>query len=65
MLDQNIDRQSGAEQLGMGRFCYLRGLWSTMSQKLKLAVAFDPALSTGAKSLSLSDRLTALLEQGD
>jgi len=65
MLDQKIDRQNGGEQLGMARFCYLRGLWSPMSKKLQLAVAFDPTVKPEAERFEFPDRLRILLEQGE
>lgn len=65
MLDQKIDRQNGPDQLGMARFCGLRGLWLPRSQKLRLAVAFDPALKSEAKRFEFSDRLRILLERGE
>ena len=67
MLDQKVERKQGGEHLGMGRFCYLRGLWDNMSQKFDLAKAFSPGLSSEVERFPFSHRLRMMLakDEGD
>lgn len=65
MLEQCTRPQDPGEQLGMGRFCFLRNLRGPMAQKFQQAIQGNAALQSVVDRWRVSARLRSLLEQGD